>query len=360
MASRWVAGLACFLVLLSAARAAQDAVNLGKDVVKDFQQCDRDCRWVYGFYEKDITGTRVNADGSEDEWFGEHCLCSRAGRPLMEPNLIRRSVKKTWDDRFWCGDFQTSNVCAMSLSTGEVGTTTRQAAAANESELHVLHCGACGACSQPDDLMVLHDTKTFITTKMTKCSIKFSMPEILGGTHDLDALTECLRNEGITFNETNSFRWDSRLQAGGPGLSCMDCWTDDIQCDAVHCKLDCIRKFFDPNNNGKYEVSQIPSSFVPDPPPISNIYLSPSLCHQECLKCDENTCGPAFIKCAGANRRSSGIISDIDRVSSEVCPIGHFTRCSQCELQCHGDEWCLDECKKLPSCQNPKRLVKGR
>ena len=173
-------GLACFLVLLSAARAAQDAVNLGKDVVKDFQQCDRDCRWVYGFYEKDITGTRVNADGSEDEWFGEHCLCSRAGRPLMEPNLIRRSVKKTWDDRFWCGDFQTSNVCAMSLSTGEVGTTTRQAAAANESELHVLHCGACGACSQPDDLMVLHDTKTFITTKMTKCSIKFSMPEILG------------------------------------------------------------------------------------------------------------------------------------------------------------------------------------
>lgn len=267
-------GLACFLVLLSAARAAQDAVNLGKDVVKDFQQCDRDCRWVYGFYEKDITGTRVNADGSEDEWFGEHCLCSRAGRPLMEPNLIRRSVKKTWDERFWCGDFQTSNVCAMSLSTGEVGTTTRQAAAANESELHVLHCGACGACSQPDDLMVLHDTKTFITTKMTKCSIKFSMPEILGGTHDLDALTECLRNEGITFNETNSFRWDSRLQAGGPGLSCMDCWTDDIQCDAVHCKLDCIRKFFDPNNNGKYEVSHILSSFVPDAPlSLTSIYL---------------------------------------------------------------------------------------
>jgi len=115
-----------------------------------------------------------------------------------------------------------------------------------------LHCGACGACSSPDDMMVLYNTKTFITSKMTKCSIKFSMPAVLGGTHDLEALRKCLYEENITLNDTNSFNPNP---LAGPGPSCMDCWTDDIQCDAVHCKLQCIRKFFDPNNNGKFEVS---------------------------------------------------------------------------------------------------------
>jgi hypothetical protein len=39
-----------------------------------------------------------------------------------------------------------------------------------------------------------------------------------------------------------------------------------------------------------------------------------------CTNCDEKRCGPAFVKCAGANRRRSGIVSDIDRdLDQEVC-----------------------------------------
>jgi hypothetical protein len=38
-----------------------------------------------------------------------------------------------------------------------------------------------------------------------------------------------------------------------------------------------------------------------------------------CLKCDEVMCGPAFITCAGANRRRCGITSDITRAAAEVC-----------------------------------------
>ena len=39
-----------------------------------------------------------------------------------------------------------------------------------------------------------------------------------------------------------------------------------------------------------------------------------------CLLCDEKLCGPAFIQCAGANRRRSGIKSDIGRDDEkEVC-----------------------------------------
>jgi hypothetical protein len=40
----------------------------------------------------------------------------------------------------------------------------------------------------------------------------------------------------------------------------------------------------------------------------------------DCLKCDERRCGPAYIECAGANRRRSGIVSDIGRdEGAEVC-----------------------------------------
>ncbi len=85
---------------------------------------------------------------------------------------------------------------------------------------------------------------------MTKCSIKFSMPTFLGGTHDLTLLRECLTEQNITFDETRTF--------GGPnGPTCMDCWTDDIMCDSNHCKLDCINKFFNPHN-GKQAADGTP------------------------------------------------------------------------------------------------------
>lgn len=45
---------------------------------------------------------------------------------------------------------------------------------------------------------------------------------------------------------------------------------------------------------------------------------------KKCLKCDEDHCGPAFIKCAGANRRSSGIVSDIKRPPYQECTSGMY------------------------------------
>ena len=38
-----------------------------------------------------------------------------------------------------------------------------------------------------------------------------------------------------------------------------------------------------------------------------------------CLQCDEDKCGPAFKKCAGANRRRSCIASDIFRDKDTIC-----------------------------------------
>lgn len=51
-----------------------------------------------------------------------------------------------------------------------------------------------------------------------------------------------------------------------------------------------------------------------------------------CLQCDEYKSGPAFIWGAGANRRSSGITSDIDRAQlrgtrfdQKICKIGYYS-----------------------------------
>eukprot|EP00294_Goniomonas_avonlea_P017680 CAMPEP_0114559102 /NCGR_PEP_ID=MMETSP0114-20121206/10744_1 /TAXON_ID=31324 /ORGANISM="Goniomonas sp, Strain m" /LENGTH=136 /DNA_ID=CAMNT_0001744553 /DNA_START=401 /DNA_END=811 /DNA_ORIENTATION=- len=130
---------------------------------------------------------------------------------------------------------------------------------------------------------------------MTACAAAFAKPKLFGGNQDLDVLRGCLRAAGVDFS-TDGRAWAS--PSNKP--SCMDCWTDNIQCDAVNCKtnLDCIKKFFDPTNSGAFAG---------------------------CLKCDEAKCGPEFIKCAGSNRRSTGIVSDIARAADQVCPDGYYS-----------------------------------
>ena len=148
---------------------------------------------------------------------------------------------------------------------------------------------------------------------MTNCSTAFAKPKWMGGDPDLAKLRSCLKGAGISFSTDRPF-------GGGSGPTCMDCWTDDIMCDANKCKLACIGKFLNPNNTGDFAG---------------------------CLKCDEEKCGPGFIKCAGANRRSSGIFSDIARASDQVCDQGWFYGCSQCHKACaKGDTACAAACDK--------------
>ena len=159
----------------------------------------------------------------------------------------------------------------------------------------MLHCGECAACSTLHDLDVLNSTRTYITSKLTACAAAFAKPSWLGGHRDRPTLERCMREAGIGFSEDGG-AWSA--PAHRP--SCMDCWTDNVACDAVQCVTnpDCIWKFFDPHNSGAFAG---------------------------CVKCDELHCGPEFIRCAGANRRSSGIHSDIARSGPEVCPVGFFS-----------------------------------
>ena len=64
--------------------------------------------------------------------------------------------------------------------------------------------------------------------------------------------------------------------------------------------------------------------------------------------------GAEFIKCAGANRRSTGILSDIQRKSDNVCTVGWYWECSQCHQKCApNDAACNAKCEALESCKGP-------
>jgi arylsulfatase A-like enzyme len=191
----------------------------------------------------------------------------------------------------------------------------------------IVHCGKCAACSRPSDVRVLYDTRHAITTEMTRCAAKFAKPNFLGGDRDLDHLRACLVRANITFD--NTVRFDDGRN-GGDGPTCMDCWTDNIMCDSTQCNTNpsCIEKFFNPNNTGAFSG---------------------------CLKCDEDHCGAEFIRCAGANRRSSGILSDISRPGQEVCAKGFYWNCSECHAACAKDnETCHMACDATKSCRGPQ------
>lgn len=266
-------------------------LTLGAQPVVDFQMCDRQCRYEYGFYDRTIVGTRVGVAGHSDA-LGRHCRCSSTNGTQIGEMQPRTSLKP-WDDHFWCGNFSSSLVCALNPGS-DVGSTIELAQAQSEQRT-ILHCGMCAACSNLHDLNVLSDTKTYITRNMTMCAADFAKPKILGGNQDLDTLVTCLHESNIDFS-TDGRSWAAPKNSP----TCMDCWTDNIMCDAVNCKwnFDCIKKFFDPDHSGTLAG---------------------------CLKCDEENCGPEFIKCAGANRRSTGIVSDIKRPEDQDCKHGFYS-----------------------------------
>lgn len=309
----------------------------------DFHQCDRECRYRIpgAFYDRRVTGRRSSSSGHDDAW-GSHCRCYRGGAPVLVNGsaIIERTSKKAWDStEFWCGPgdedpkhpgFNTQLVCVLDAAGSRgVRTTTRARA---EAGGHVIvHCGQCAACSRPSDVRVLYDTRTFITTRMTRCATEFAKPKFLGGNRDLDALRACLLEANIPFDDTDA----SRFGAYGP--TCMDCWTDNIMCDAAQCSTnpDCIEKFIDPSNTGAFAG---------------------------CLKCDETHCGAEFIRCAGANRRSSGVLSDIIRptngTANELCWQGIYGTCSSCLAMCNRGTPsevgpCKAACQRRPECAAP-------
>ena len=151
---------------------------------------------------------------------------------------------------------------------GDDGVTYPSQGAAEGAGRSVLHASACGACSNPADVDVLRRTRETLTLDARACGLRY----FLIGRR---AAERCLEPVGFT-------------------PACAACWIDDMACAITHCTTICLwsRLIGEPNNvNGRLN---------------------------DCLQCDETQCGPEFGRCAGANRRRSGIVSDIGRPAEQI------------------------------------------
>lgn len=165
--------------------------------------------------------------------------------------------------------YNSTQVCAVNRLGGNITSgmprSFESPKAAHADGFEVAHCGECGECSNWNDMKILSDTKTTLTRRSRVCAAK----GFLGGK---GAVTDCIK-EHVDFTEP-----------------CRDCWVDDIQCTFSYCMFTCLKSIYILGESNDHHGSL-----------------------NSCLECDERMCGPAFIECAGVNRRRLGILTDIHR-----------------------------------------------
>ncbi|GMH61476.1 hypothetical protein TL16_g10659 [Triparma laevis f. inornata] len=190
------------------------------------------------------------------------------GTILIGTEVEKANVRKAPSTLYF---YETPAVCGVHSAEKQVVTHVNASEAGKAGDL-VAHCGDCGFCSNYNDIEIYNTTKETLTKTSTNCATK----AFIGGS---DAVFDCFK-EDVGFTD-----------------GCNDCWTENVMCDMKKCVFTCLKMIMtgQRNNGGDGKLN-------------------------DCLLCDEKLCGPAFIECAGANRRRSGIISDIGRDDeNEVC-----------------------------------------
>jgi len=145
----------------------------------------------------------------------------------------------------------------------------------SDDTVMLAHCGDCGQCSNPRDIQIYNDTQHTLYKDSLACGKK----GVLGG---YNAAKQCME-ERVGLTE-----------------GCTDCWVDNMICTAQKCLFSCVwHMLFHGNVHGGSQSESL----------------------NACTQCDEVRCGPQFLACAGANRRRSGIVSDITRDEDEQCTV---------------------------------------
>lgn len=170
--------------------------------------------------------------------------------------------------------YQRQSVCGIThnITSGQVliGTFESDVIARSTPNTIIAHCGNCGHCSNPQDVRIYAETTQSLYGDTVSCAKKALFSGKLGARH-------CM-NKHVGFTS-----------------ECTDCWVDNIACDLTKCLFVCMWHGMFNSISSKGDL-------------------------HACTRCDERRCGADFVTCSGANRRLSGIISDINRDEDrEVC-----------------------------------------
>eukprot|EP00939_MAST-03C_sp_MAST-3C-sp1_P000192 g192.t1 len=265
VASRWT--LLALCVLIATARFF------------DLGQCDRSCRVMnpregggekegpmpFGSWFEPATVRGRRALSSPDK-----CVCwDVTGAVLERSEVDRIHPAIATEDQYWFLD-ETERVCAS--NGAEYDRVDLMPVTAT-----VTNCGQCAfGCSAANDVDAMHRVSTQLTRRASVGGILF----LLFG----------------RFAHRAFFRTERLV---GFGEACATCWYEATRCNLASCAHHCL--------------------FGWENPLSMSSTLGDSKRLNRCMECDELHCSAYYLQSCGANRRSAGVITDIDRPTGHIC-----------------------------------------
>jgi hypothetical protein len=178
-------------------------------------------------------------------------------------------------------DIDGGPVCAFDNRGADSNITTfDDKDAAHDAGFLVLHCGACGHCSDWHNLELEYTTREFLADESRKCAQK----SLFGGGYD--ALVECLEDDPIGFQG-----------------ECAICWADDIECTKKFCAMIGLQSFL---------INTL-TNFA-----VGEDTITAAACEE--AHCEAGNPG-FFVSCSGATRRRMNVTSTISRPGAQQCSI---------------------------------------
>ncbi len=219
------------------------------------------------------------------------------------PELLLSAAKSNVTTNFSTGFGTLDPIVTETFETAEI--------ARRQKNVTIAHWGDCGSCSNPHDIRIYDRTKN----SLFRASYTCSKLALFGG---VKTARQCMK-DAVGFTD-----------------DCNECWVENIMCDLKNCIFTCLwHTLFSQVNSGNGQ----PQALNP------------------CTLCDEKRCGPAFVTCAGANRRRSGILSEFERDTKlEVCSTNDVGWWNDTILQ---DYWWAQHVQEQEYSMNHLRSLKG-